>query len=199
MQDLAHQLTYVIPIAIAIAFLFALWLARDVLGRETGTKEMVAVGDVIYEGAVAFMRRQYTTIMALAVVTAIILAVVIGFFDKFPEAEGVTPMQTGIFTGIAFLIGASLSALSGVIGMWVAVRSNVRVAAAARKGVGSALQVAQDGATDDDVAAAGGVATQQENARRRTLSPDAGAADDRDPRAGGRQLRSQERSPAMKP
>jgi K(+)-stimulated pyrophosphate-energized sodium pump len=145
MQDLAHQLTYVIPVAILIAFGFALWLARDVLGRETGTKEMVAVGDVIYEGAVAFMRRQYTTIMGLAVVTAVILAVVIGFFDKFPEAEGVTPMQTGLFTGIAFLIGASLSALSGVIGMWVAVRSNVRVAAAARKGVGSALQVALRG------------------------------------------------------
>jgi K(+)-stimulated pyrophosphate-energized sodium pump len=145
MQDLAHQLTYVIPIAIIIAFGFAFWLARDVLGRETGTKEMVAIGDVIYEGAVAFMRRQYLTIAALAVVTAVVLAVVIGYFDKYPEAAGVTPVQTGIFTGIAFLIGASLSALSGIIGMWVAVRSNVRVAAAARNGVGSALQVALRG------------------------------------------------------
>ena len=88
MQDLAHQLTYVIPIAIVIAFGFAFWLARDVLGRETGTKEMVAVGDVIYEGAVAFMRRQYLTIAALAVVTAIVLAVVIGVLDNVPGGRG---------------------------------------------------------------------------------------------------------------
>jgi K(+)-stimulated pyrophosphate-energized sodium pump len=138
-------LTLVIPIAILIAFGFAAWLARDVLSRDTGTDEMVAVGDVIYEGAIAFMRRQYSTIMLFAVVTAVILFFVIGKFDMFPEAEGVSPWMNGLWTAIAFLVGASLSALSGVIGMWVAVRSNVRVAAAAQGGVAPALTVALRG------------------------------------------------------
>ncbi len=145
MQDPASAIVWVIPIAILVAFGFAYWLARDVLGRDTGSKEMQEVGAVIYEGAVAFIRRQYTTVMTLAVVTAVVLAAVIGVFDKFPEATQFSPLQNGIFTGIAFLVGASLSALSGVIGMWVAVRSNVRVAAAARSGVSSALTVALRG------------------------------------------------------
>jgi K(+)-stimulated pyrophosphate-energized sodium pump len=145
MEGLAQTLIWAVPVAILIAFAFAAWLARDVLRRDTGTEGMRAVGDVIYVGAVAFMRRQYTTIMVLAVVTAIILGGVIGMFDRFPEAEGILPWQMGMFTAIAFLIGACLSALSGIIGMWVAVRSNVRVAAAARGGVSDALTVALRG------------------------------------------------------
>jgi K(+)-stimulated pyrophosphate-energized sodium pump len=138
-------LSWVIPVAIAIAFGFAAWLARDVLRRDTGTADMRAVGDVIYVGAVAFIRRQYTTILVLALGTAVILAVVIGAFDRYPEAAGVSPQMMGVYTAITFLVGAALSALSGVIGMWVAVRSNVRVAAAARSGVGEALTVALRG------------------------------------------------------
>jgi K(+)-stimulated pyrophosphate-energized sodium pump len=145
MQDLAGALTWVIPVAILLAFGFAYWLARNVLDRDMGTAEMQAVGNVIYEGAVAFMRRQYTTILGLALVTAVVIALVIGYFDPFPEAEGVSPMMNGIYTGVAFLIGALLSAVSGVIGMWVAVRSNIRVAAAARTGVSDALTVALRG------------------------------------------------------
>jgi K(+)-stimulated pyrophosphate-energized sodium pump len=141
----AQYLVYFVPVAILIAFGFAYWLARDVLRRETGTEAMQAVGGVIYEGAVAFIKRQYTTIMSLAVVTAIILGVIIAVFDKYPEAESVTPQMMGVFVAVAFLIGASLSALSGVIGMWVAVRSNVRVAAAARGGMSPALTVALRG------------------------------------------------------
>ena len=145
MEGLAANLVLVIPVAIVVAVGFAAWLVRDVLARETGTPQMQAVGDVIYEGAVAFMRRQYTTIMIFAVVTAVVLAVVIGVFDRFPEAEGVEPMTMGLLTGVAFLIGAALSALSGITGMWVAVRSNIRVAAAARTGVSNALTVALRG------------------------------------------------------
>ena len=71
MEDLSQNMFWVIPVAILIAFGFALWLARDVLSRPTGTPEMQAVGDVIYEGAVAFIRRQYTTIAMFAVVPAV--------------------------------------------------------------------------------------------------------------------------------
>ncbi len=145
MDNLATALPWVVPIAILAAFAFAGWLARDVLRRPTGTEAMQAVGNVIFEGAVAFIRRQYTTIMGLAVVTAVILGVVIALFDRYPEARGVTAPMMGAFVGIAFLIGASLSALSGVIGMWIAVRSNGRAAAAARGGMAPALTVALRG------------------------------------------------------
>ncbi len=145
METISGYIMWVVPFAILVAFAFAYWLARDVLRRDTGPEAMRNVGDVIYEGAVAFIRRQYTTIMSFALVTAVILGVVIGIFDKYPEAEGVSPYMMGAFVGIAFLIGASLSALSGVIGMWVAVRSNVRAAAAAQGGMGPALTVALRG------------------------------------------------------
>ena len=63
-------INWVIPVAGIAAVLFALYLARDVMSRDTGTPEMVAVGDTIREGADAFVRRQYTTIGILALVGA---------------------------------------------------------------------------------------------------------------------------------
>src|ERR1035437_8121417 len=56
-----------IPIAGLLAVGFAIYLARDVLSRDTGTKEMMEVSATINEGAVAFIKRQYTTIGLLAV------------------------------------------------------------------------------------------------------------------------------------
>ena len=60
-----------------IAVAFALYLARDVLRRDTGTKEMEAVAATIFEGAVAFIRRQYSTIAILALVGAVGIAILI--------------------------------------------------------------------------------------------------------------------------
>jgi Na+/H+-translocating membrane pyrophosphatase len=62
----ADTLQLIILPAGIIAVLFALYLARDVLSRDTGTKEMEDVAGTIFEGAVAFIRRQYTTIAILA-------------------------------------------------------------------------------------------------------------------------------------
>ena len=59
-------LQWFIPIAGLLAVAFAIYLARDVLSRDTGTKEMMDVSATINEGAVAFIKRQYTTIGALA-------------------------------------------------------------------------------------------------------------------------------------
>ncbi len=66
-------ITWVVPIAGIAAILFALYLARDVMSRDTGTPEMVDVGDTIREGADAFVRRQYTTIAVLALVGAVVI------------------------------------------------------------------------------------------------------------------------------
>ncbi len=136
---------WVVPIAIAIALGFAYYLITFVLKQDTGTKEMQKVSDVIYEGAIAFIKRQYSTIGVLAVVTAVVIGVLIAIFDKYIEVPGITPMQFGIQTAIAFLAGAILSSLSGVIAMWTAVKSNVRTASAAQQGVSKALTMALRG------------------------------------------------------
>jgi K(+)-stimulated pyrophosphate-energized sodium pump len=137
----------VVPVVSVISLAFVAWLAWDVLRRDAGTPQMQDIAGTIREGAVAFLRRQYTTIGLLAVVAAVIIALAIGLFERYPEVasyQGRT-MQLGIMTGIAFLVGAAASALSGIIGMYVAVQSNGRVASAARQGVGPALQVALRG------------------------------------------------------
>ena len=69
----ASALELIIPIAGIVAVLFALWLARDVLSRDTGTDAMRDVAGTIYEGAIAFIRRQYSTIAGLAVIGAVVL------------------------------------------------------------------------------------------------------------------------------
>src|SRR3989442_187690 len=137
----------IVPVVSVIALAFVLWLAWDVLRRDTGTQQMLEVHRLINEGAVAFLRRQYTTIAILAVVTAVVIGLLIGLFERFPEVESFrgNTLQLGVLTGVAFLVGAAASALSGIIGMLVAVKSNVRVASAARQGVGPALQVALRG------------------------------------------------------
>ena len=140
-------LTWVVPAAGIAAVLFALYLARDVMSRDTGTPEMVAVGDMIREGADAFVKRQYTTIALLAVVGAVIITVVIALVEtrEVADVPDLAGAPIGIMTGIAFLIGAACSMASGIIGMFVSVRSNVRTAAAARTSLVGAVQVAMRG------------------------------------------------------
>jgi K(+)-stimulated pyrophosphate-energized sodium pump len=129
-----------------IAIAFALYLARDVLRRDTGTKEMEAVAATIFEGAVAFIRRQYVTIGLLAVVGAVVIGVVIAIFETEEVADtSVFGVELGIRTAIAFLVGAACSMASGIIGMFVAVKANVRTAAAARRSLVEAVQVAMRG------------------------------------------------------
>ena len=130
-----------------IAILFALYLARDVLARDTGTEAMQDVAGTIYEGATAFLRRQYTTIGILAVVGAIVIGVVIGIVETADVADvpKLAGLPIGVLTGIAFLIGAACSMASGIIGMLIAVKANVRTASAARRSLVEAVQVAMRG------------------------------------------------------
>src|SRR6476469_3853362 len=143
----AETLQLIILPAGVIAILFALYLARDVLARDTGTKEMQDVAGTIFEGAVAFIRRQYTTIAILAVVGAVVIGAVVALVENSAAVAGtqVYGVDLGFRTGVAFLVGAACSMASGIIGMFVAVRSNVRTASAARRSLVEAVQVAMRG------------------------------------------------------
>src|SRR5947209_17997457 len=99
----------VVLLAGIIAILFAAWLARDVLSQDRGTKAMQEVASLIFEGAMAFLNRQYRTIAAFAIVAAIIIGVLIGVLTNSPTQ--------GVKTSVAFLVGAFCSGLAGFIGM----------------------------------------------------------------------------------
>ena len=142
----ASALQLIILPAGVIAVLFAVYLARDVLSRDTGTKEMQDVADTIFEGAVAFIRRQYTTIGVLALVGAVVIGAVISLFETKNVADTkIFGLDLGWRTGIAFLVGAACSMASGIIGMYISVKANVRTASAARRSLVEAVQVAMRG------------------------------------------------------
>src|SRR5579883_1078376 len=130
-------IVWVVPIVGVLAILFALWLAKDVLSRDPGTSGMQQVAGMIFEGAMAFLNRQYRTIAMLAIVTAVIIGVLVGVF----AGNG----TEGVLTGIAFILGAFCSSVSGYIGMYVSVRSNLRTASAATRSLPEAITVALRG------------------------------------------------------
>jgi len=147
----ASSLQLIIPIAGIAAILYALWLARDVLSRDQGPQAMQDVAATIFEGAVAFIRRQYVTIAILAVVACVVLGVIISIVETEDLAEtsqlpgGAFGVQLGIMTAVAFIVGAACSMASGIIGMYISVKSNVRTAAASRRSLVEAVQVAMRG------------------------------------------------------
>jgi K(+)-stimulated pyrophosphate-energized sodium pump len=139
-------LQLIIPVAGIAAVLFAVYLARDVLSRDQGTTAMQDVAGTIYEGAVAFIRRQYTTIAILGLLGAVIISAVITALETEEVAEtSIFGFDLGWRTGVAFLVGAACSMVAGIIGMYISVRSNLRTASAARRSLVEAVQVAMRG------------------------------------------------------
>ncbi|WP_026340366.1 sodium-translocating pyrophosphatase [Thioalkalivibrio thiocyanoxidans] len=107
------------------ALAYGLFSIRWVLSKSEGSQEMQRIARAVQEGASAYMKRQYTTIAVVGVVLFVGLWLVIG-----------------VGSAIGFLIGAVLSGAAGFIGMHVAVRANVRTAAAAKSGLEAAMDVA---------------------------------------------------------
>ena len=143
MADLTY---WIIPVAGIAAIIYAIYLARDVLSRDKGTQAMQDISSMIQEGASAFIRRQYSTIGLLAVVGTLVVAAVIAIVETPEVADtSVAGLDLGIYTGVAFLVGAICSMASGVIGMWVSVRANLPTAAAAQTSLVGAVQTAMRG------------------------------------------------------
>jgi len=127
-----------------VALAVAVGLARWVLKQDNGTPEMRRISDAIQEGAGAFLRRQYRTIFTLSVFLAALIFVLYAFF-RSPH-PGEPPATTMAFwTTLSFVFGALCSGIAGLIGMFVAVRANIRTASAARWSLNRALQIALRG------------------------------------------------------
>jgi K(+)-stimulated pyrophosphate-energized sodium pump len=136
---------WLVPVAGLVTVIFATLLARDVLRRDPGTPKMKEIGDMIFEGAWAFLKRQYSTIGMLSVVVAVIIGVLVALMGGEKGIEGMTAFGIGWRTAVAFLVGAFCSAISGFIGMYIAVKSNVRCAAGAQKSLTEAVTIALRG------------------------------------------------------
>ena len=133
------NLILVVPVAGLVAILLAAYLAWDVLRRDKGSADMQRVAAMIYEGAMAFMKRQYRTIAILAIVAAIVISLVLWQLSNTDvDGNGVIDasdkMGVAWRTGVAFLVGAFCSAIAGIMGMLIAVRANLRTAAGAVRG-----------------------------------------------------------------
>jgi len=137
------DLSWVIPLAIVAGLGFAGILARDVLRRDTGSDRMREIADAIRQGARAFLRRQYRAIALIAGPLAIVFAAAI--FAQKALSGANDAAELGLKTAGAFALGATLSALSGYIGMQIAIRSNVRSAAGSLRSFNEALVVALRG------------------------------------------------------
>ena len=126
-------------LAICVGFV----LMRQVLAEDQGTPKMQEIALAIQEGAYAYLRRQFRTIAVILVPLAFVVFVTSTEVFKPETHNGLTYFQSGVARTIAFLLGCLMSGLAGFIGMSLAVRGNVRTAAAARSGsMPAALQVA---------------------------------------------------------
>ncbi|HEX6425759.1 MAG TPA: sodium-translocating pyrophosphatase [Acidimicrobiales bacterium] len=126
-------------LALAIGF----FLMRGVLAADQGTPKMIEIAKAIQEGALAYLKRQFRTIGYILIPLAIIVFVTSVAVNRPDGSEALSFAQSGTFRTLAFLAGCVLSGLTGFIGMGLAVRGNVRTAAAARTGeLAPALHVA---------------------------------------------------------
>src|SRR5262245_26641189 len=126
-------------LALAVGFV----LMRGVLAEDQGTPKMIEIAKAIQEGAIAYLRRQFRTIAYILVPLAIIVFVTSAAVEKPDGSTALSFAQSGGFRTLAFIGGCIMSGLTGFIGMSLAVRGNVRTAAAARTGkMAPALQVA---------------------------------------------------------
>ena len=144
-QTQSSLLTVVIG-ASALALIFAVFLARWVLSRGRGTPEMQKISNAIQQGAEAYLARQYKTIGMLSIVVAALLGIGYGYFRHTTANDPVQDPKTfALFVTASFLLGALSSGVAGYVGMWVSIRTNIRVAAAAMTSLNDALQTALRG------------------------------------------------------
>ncbi|MFC1454578.1 sodium-translocating pyrophosphatase [Candidatus Undinarchaeota archaeon] len=116
------------PLAGILALAFAGYFAYKVLKEDAGTPKMQELSQAIQDGAMAYLTRQYQTLIVFVAIVAVVFAFVL------------SPMVS-----VVYLVGTACSVLAGFIGMKVATKANARTTNAARKSLNSALVIAFHG------------------------------------------------------
>jgi K(+)-stimulated pyrophosphate-energized sodium pump len=114
-----------------VALVYAYGLVRGVLAKDEGTEKMQQISLAIREGANAYLTRQFKTLAVFVAVLGVVLLTL--------EAPA---WDIRIWRSLAFVLGAVFSAATGFVGMGLAVRANVRVASAARRGLRESMAIA---------------------------------------------------------
>ncbi len=121
-----------------LGLVFLLWRSRWVFRQEGGESRMQAISSYIARGALAFLKAEWRVLAVFAVIVALLLA----YLGTLP---GKGEVSSHPLIGLAFLAGASISALAGYIGMRVATQANVRTTQAARTSLAQAFKIAFHG------------------------------------------------------
>lgn len=138
---------YLVPGVAVLALIYALIRASWVRKQDAGTERMQMIGKWISDGAMAFLTREYRALSVFVIVVAILL----GYSNHLIGAE----QNTSALIAVSFVLGALCSALAGFFGMKTATAANTRTAAAARRGLNEALQVAFAGGSVMGLSVAG--------------------------------------------
>ena len=130
---------WVIMVISLLALAFAYYLVREVLAAPEGTDKMKEIATAIQEGAKAYLSRQFRTVGIFLGLLTVLLFFVLPAPDDAAHSEFVIKFGRSL----AFILGAVFSATTGYVGMWLAVRANVRTANAAREsGLKKAMRIA---------------------------------------------------------
>ncbi|TDD48305.1 sodium-translocating pyrophosphatase [Kribbella antibiotica] len=130
-------LVLVVAVIAVLAIAISMVFRSQVLAANDGTESMKEIAAAVQEGASAFLSRQFRTLSVFAGVAFLLLFLL----PAHTDGDNATTLK--IFRSVFFLVGAGFSALIGYVGMWLATRANVRVAAAARdEGREPAMRVA---------------------------------------------------------
>ena len=130
-----HIILWAVLASALISLIFGLWLVRIVLQADPGAKSMTDVADAVFEGSMAYLRRQVKTMIFFVV--AIAIALFLMYRSVYPDR-----LDLSIGIAIAFILGVSASYGAGFVGMWLAVKGNVRSANAALTSFKNAMELA---------------------------------------------------------
>ncbi|MDK2883484.1 sodium-translocating pyrophosphatase [Pseudothermotoga sp.] len=115
------------------SILLALGLFGYIMKKDSGTEKMRKISFSIKEGALAYLRRQNRTLAVFVVIMAFIIGMVSGFLKN--------PIM-GVSMAISYVLGSVCTTIAAYVGMRAAVETNVRVAAAAQRGLKAAFPIA---------------------------------------------------------
>ncbi len=111
-----------------IALITTMFISKSIVKKDAGNPKMKEIAGYIEEGAMAFLNKEYRYLVVFVIVVFILMTIFLS-----------------IQTGIAFIVGACFSVVAGYLGMRIAVKSNVRTAKAAERGIKEALAIAFSG------------------------------------------------------
>jgi K(+)-stimulated pyrophosphate-energized sodium pump len=125
-----NAIFWIVPVSALFALLFAWIFYKSMKAQEEGTDRMKEIAEYVREGAMAYLRRQYTVVLKVFGILVVLLLILAYFGIQNP------------FVPIAFLTGGFFSGLCGYLGMKTATFASNRTAWAASKSLNKGLQVA---------------------------------------------------------